>query len=152
MLLSTVLCLCSFLPSNDERSSVGISKSKSEILVSEGDTIFIGTFPRSKYTSLVHVFVENKEETDLHINEITISDWRIEISSSPTITKGAKGTIVLILDTEKMREGIQYKTVNVKTDSKTLPEWKFYVKYDIKPYKDPEPIPSVVKTLKNKDK
>lgn len=136
--------------SNGENLSAD-SGNKSEIIVSNGDTIYIGAFPRAKSTSVVHLYMDNKDEFDLHVKEIKINDSRIDISSSPRISQGSKGTILLILDTEKMREGIQQKTVSVKTNSKINPEWQFYVKYDIEPFKESEPLPSVVLKFEKKN-
>ena len=129
ILLFVTMCFCCFTPQP--------GKQVSEMMAINGDTVFIGKFHRSKYTSLVHLYLKNNEGTDLRINDININDWRIEISSSPLISVGAKGTIVLILDTEKMREGIQQKNVKIKTNSKTNPEIDFYIKYEILPYEDP---------------
>lgn len=152
VLLAVTLCLCGFKNKKDNQSTPIPDKSKSEIVVVPGDTINIGEFPRSKYTSVVHLVWKNNEDTDLHVHEVNVKDPRIEISASPTITAGAKGTVVLILDTEKMREGIQYKKVEFKTDSKTNPNTTFVIKYNILPYRDPEPVPSVVIKLKEKKK
>ena len=150
VLLAVTMCFCGFKNKKDKQSAPIPDKSKSEIVVVAGDTINIGEFPRSKYTSVVHLVWVNHEGTDLHVHEISVKDPRIEISASPTITAGAKGTIALILDTEKMREGVQYKKVDIKTDCKTNPNTVFYIKYSILPYRDPEPVPSVVIKLKEK--
>lgn len=95
------------------------------------DTLNLGTLHRSNTTSVVHLSCKCNGTTDIRINSITTTAQNIQISSSPRITAGAKGTILCLIETSRQSSGIHEETIYIKTNSTVKPDVSAILKYTI---------------------
>lgn len=108
-----------------------IPNSQEAGIVFEQETFNLGTLSRSDSPLVKHLLCKCKENNDVRINQIKTTNPSARVSASPLISAGSKGTILYIIDMNRVKIGSHTDTITVETNSQIQSDISIYIKYSV---------------------